>query len=591
MTTIRRRVLQAIVLLVLALASLVELEHFWLPTIDRPPIRVLDDLIPGYAFALAGLIAWSQRHWNRVGTLMVGIGLGLLLGTGPVPTSSPLGEQQNFLGDAWTFFQLVFGLLWAVALFHLLLVFPEGRFVSRLDRQMVLSLYVVVPVSGLALGVLALVPNQSIDAYLGPASDRFAAVGITLVATFVYYLGCWVLGLGLVIHRWMRASPARRRSMSPVIWSLIPIVLAWLGPLETAGPMVIWGVWPRLVLVTPLLLVALPVGFVVALLRSEHEMSSVGDLVVKLSDGMLPEQLQPALAKTLHDPSLEVLYWLPTLARYADLNGETQSLPAPNSSRAATVLGDPGGPVAALLYDSSLRNEARLVDTAAAAVRLALENARLQVQLRAQLDEVQQSRMRLVEAADSERRRVERDLHDGAQQQLVTLLLSLQLAKAEAIRSSDSKTARLLEGSIESLRQALDELRSLARGIHPTILVEAGLMPAIRSLADRCPIPIEVTGELDRIEPKMETALYFVAAEAITNAVKHSKGQRICVNLCRSSGWASVDISDDGIGGADLSQGTGLVGLADRIAAVGGRLNVLSSHLNGTTLHAEVPCG
>lgn len=587
----RRRVVQAIVLLVLAFIGLVELEHFWLPAIDRPPILLIDDLIPGYAFAFAGLIAWSQRPWNRVGTLMVGIGLGLLVGTGPVPTPSPLGEQQNVLGNTWTFFQLVFGLLWAVALLHLLLVFPEGRFVNRLDSRMVRSLYVVVPMSGLALGVLALVPLQSLDAYLGPADLRFGVIGVSLVATFVYYLGRWVLGLGLVIRRWVRAAPARRRSMSPVAWSLIPIVLAWLGPFASVGPMVIWGVWPRLVLATPLLLVSLPVGFLVGLLRSEHEMSSVGDLVVKLSDGMLPEQLQPALARTLHDPSLEVLYWLPTLGRYADLNGETLSLPAPNSSRAATVLGDPSSPVAALVYDSSLRNEARLVDTAAAAVRLALENARLQVQLRAQLDEVQQSRMRLVEAADSERRRVERDLHDGAQQQLVTLLLSLQLAKAEARRSSDSTTAQLLDSSITSLRQALDELRNLARGIHPTILAEAGLMPAISSLAERCPIALEVSGELDRIEPKLETALYFVAAEAITNAVKHSKGQRISVDLGHRSGWVSVDISDDGIGGADPSRGTGLVGLADRVAAVGGRLNVQSSPSRGTTVHAEVPCG
>jgi len=591
MTSVQRRVVQAVVLLVLALVGLVELEHFWLSTIDRPPILVLDDLIPGYAFALAGLIAWSQRPWNRVGVLMVGIGLGLLLGAGPVPVPSPLGEQQNVLDNTWTFFQVVFGSLWGVALFHLLLVFPEGRFVSRLDRQMVGSLYVLVPMSGLALGVLALVPLQSIDPNLGSASDRFNAVGLSLLATFFYYFGCWVIGLGRVIRRWVRAAPARRRAMSPVIWSLVPIVVAWLGPFATNGP--IWGVWPRLVMATatPLLLVSLPVGFLVALLRSEHEMSSVGDLVVKLSDGMLPEQLQPALAKTLHDPSLEVLYWLPTLGRYADLNGETQSLPAPNSSRAATVLGDPGGPVAALVYDSSLRNEARLVDTAAAAVRLALENARLQVQLRAQLDDVRQSRARLVDAADSERRRVERDLHDGAQQQLVTLLLSLQLAKAAAVRCSDSKAVQLLEGSIESLRQALDELRSLARGIHPTILAEAGLMPAIRSLADRCPIPIEVTGDLDRIEPKLEMALYFVAAEAITNAVKHSKGQRICVDVRRGSGCATVDISDDGIGGANPSRGTGLVGLADRVAAVGGRLDVLSSHPHGTTLHAEVPCG
>jgi signal transduction histidine kinase len=120
--------------------------------------------------------------------------------------------------------------------------------------------------------------------------------------------------------------------------------------------------------------------------------------------------------------------------------------------------------------------------------------------------------------------------------------------------------------------------------------VEAGLIPAIRSLADRCPIPVEVTGELDRIELKLETTLYFVAAEAITNAVKHSKGKRVRVNVCRGSEWASLDISDNGIGGADPSRGTGLVGLADRVAAVGGRLDVRSSHPHGTTLHAEVPC-
>ena len=153
------------------------------PILPLSGIRVLDDLIPGYAFALAGLIAWSQRPWHRVGTLMVGIGLGLLLGTGPVPTPSPLGEQQNFLGDAWTFFQLVFGLLWAVALFHLLLVFPEGRFVSRLDRQMVLSLYVVVPVSGLALGVLALVPQRCQPHC---SKDNFGAIPLRCAA---YRLG------------------------------------------------------------------------------------------------------------------------------------------------------------------------------------------------------------------------------------------------------------------------------------------------------------------------------------------------------------------------------------------------------------------
>jgi len=229
-------------------------------------------------------------------------------------------------------------------------------------------------------------------------------------------------------------------------------------------------------------------------------------------------------------------------------------------------------------------------DWRAIARRLALENADLQVQLGAQLAEVRQSRARLVEAADSERRRLERDLHDGAQQRLVTLLLSLQLAKAEAIQRSDPTTAHLLDQSIRSLRQALDELRNLARGIHPTILREAGVAPAIRTLAERCPIPVEVAGDLDRLEPRLEAALYFVAAEAITNAVKHSRGQRIWVELRRRAEWAVVEVSDDGVGGAELSRGSGLVGLSDRVAAVGGRLDVRSKQSHGTRLHAEVPC-
>jgi signal transduction histidine kinase len=233
------------------------------------------------------------------------------------------------------------------------------------------------------------------------------------------------------------------------------------------------------------------------------------------------------------------------------------------------------------------------VDAAGAAVRMALENARLQVQLRAQLEEVRQSRARLVEAADSERQRVERDLHDGAQQQLVTLLLSMQMTKAEAMRHSDPETALLVDTNIAALRQALDELRELARGIHPTILTQAGLVPALRSLTERCPIPVEVVGELGdvRLAPPLEAALYFVVSEAVTNAAKHSKARRVCVSLGRRSGLAIVEVADDGVGGAELSLGSGLRGLTDRVAAVGGRLTVKSDPAGGTSIRAEVPCG
>jgi len=321
-------------------------------------------------------------------------------------------------------------------------------------------------------------------------------------------------------------------------------------------------------------------------------MSSVGDLVVKLSGGLAPERLQPALAQALHDPSLEVAYWLPTQDWFADLEGRRIELPTGASERAVSVMGDPASPVAALIYDASLVDEGQLVDTAAAAVHLALQNARLQVQLRAQLEDVRQSRARLVEAADTERQRVERDLHDGAQQQLVTLMLSLQATKAEAMGRTDFETATLIDANMGELRQALDELRELARGIHPAILTQAGLVPAIRSLTERCPIPVEVTGELGdaRLSPPLEAALYFVVSEAITNAVKYSKGRRMCVSLGRRSGLAIVEVSDDGVGGADLSVGSGLRGLTDRVAAVGGRLVVKSASSGGTTIHAEVPC-
>ena len=591
MKTWQRSAFQRIVLAIPALVCFVELQQFWPPTFDRPPLIALDDLLPGSAFTLAGLIAWSNRPSNRVGVLMILIGIGLLLGTSPILLQpSPLAETLTLvLGNWWSFFLVVFGSLWAVALLHLLLAFPSGLLGSRLDRGLVAFLYLAVPVLGLIAVVVTLSRLSGMTG--GDVVVRLEFLAYT-TGTLVY-LACLLLGSAVIVRRWFVAGSARRRSMAVVIWSLVPIALAFapahLARFFAADPSS--TLWLELAKGSPLFLAVMPAGYLVAMLRSTRDLTSIADLVVKLSNGLLPAELQPALASTLHDPSLEVVYWLPTLGWYADLQGRPVSLPDPDSPRAVSVLGDPADPIAALIYDSSLRDEDRLVDTAAAAVRLALENARLQVQLRAQLDEVRQSRARLVEAADDERRRVERDLHDGAQQQLVTLLLSLQLAKAGALDRSDAQSAQVLDESIESLRQALAELRMLARGIHPTILVEAGLLPAIRSLGERCPMEVEVTGEVGRLEPRLEAALYYVAAEAITNAVKHSQGHRIRVDVGRSSGWASVDITDDGVGGADVSKGSGLVGLSDRVAAVGGRLDVRSDGSTGTSLHAEVPCG
>ena len=621
MTTVQRRVIQAGVLAVIALACFAEVLYIfpipggivWQLALPGGPDVVLGsgfvysfslrqwpgvavDVAPGAAFAFAGLIAWSVRPRNRVGLLMMGVGVALLVGVLPGPkTTSAFSEALRQVDFKWSGIALdIIGALGVVMLIHLLLAFPGGRLTTGLDRILVRSFYVLVPLA-VVLGAV-----EELEIF-GPADSKI--YGFALALPNVIIVACLVVGSALIIGRWLLGGRARRRSLSPVFWSLAPIVLAFLPwtLLEVAS--LFWQKGPpflapvvdpifRLAYLSPLLLIALPVGFLIGLLRTGLDMSSVGDLVVRLSGGLTPEQLQPALAHALQDPSLQVVYWLPTLGWFAGLEGRRVELPGPDSERAVSVLGDPSAPVAALIYDSSLVHEGQLLDTAAAAVNMALENARLQVQLRAQLEEVRQSRVRLVEAADSERQRVERDLHDGAQQQLVTLLLSMQAAKSEALKQGDRRVADLIDTNIADLRQALDELRELARGIHPTILTQAGLMPAIRSLAERSPIPVEVKGELGdvRLAPPLEAALYFVVAEAITNAVKHSKGKRMCVQVGRSEGIAIVEVSDDGMGGADVTRGSGLLGLTDRVAAVGGRLVVRSDRGKGTTINAEVPC-
>ncbi len=592
MTTVQRRVIQAGVLALIALACVAEVTitihsdsivwHLTGP-FERPWYSPLVDILPGFAFILAGLIELKPR--NRVGLLMMGVGVGLLIG------SSPLDRTLADVIPAPIVFiaVVIAGSVWPVMLLHLLLAFPGGVLVSRLDRVVVRVSYVVFPlVTVIAVALFVAHP------LLGMTSTVPQVVAVAAGVIEVAFL---LIGSGLVVRRWLMGGRARRRSMSPLLLAMVPLVVFLLFYFGGIVRYQIWHIpagqsWEVLISIAPLALVAVPVGVGIGLLRSGLDMSSVGDLVVKLSGGLAPEQLQPALALALHDPSLEVAYWLPAQGWFSDLEGSRMELPTPDSERAASMLGDPEGPVAALVYDSSLVHEGQLVDTAAAAVRMALENARLQVQLRAQLEEVRESRARLVEAADSERQRVERNLHDGAQQQLVTLLLSMQATKTEAIRRSDRATAALIDANIAELKQALGELRELAHGIHPTILTQAGLVPAIRSLTERCPIPVDVRGDLgeDRLAPPLEATLYFVVSEAITNAVKHSKARQMCVSLGRSSDVAAVDISDDGGGGADLSGGSGLRGLSDRVAAVGGRLVIKSDKKSGTIIHAEVPC-
>jgi signal transduction histidine kinase len=304
----------------------------------------------------------------------------------------------------------------------------------------------------------------------------------------------------------------------------------------------------------------------------------------------MPERadLREGLARALGDPALELAFWMPELARYVDAEGQPVALPAEDDARrTVTEITRQDRRVAAIVHDRA--QDRATVRAAGAAAALLLDNQRLDAELRARLVELGASRARIVEAADAERRRLERDLHDGAQSRRVALALTLRLARMRM--REDDETAALLDTSLDELKQSLGELRDLARGIHPAVLSERGLDPAVRALAARAPVPVDIVGgPTGRLPPAVETAAYFVVAEALTNVSKYARAGHATVRVERADGHLVVDVSDDGIGGAAPNGGSGLRGLSDRVAALSGTLEVTSPPGGGTRLRADLPC-
>jgi signal transduction histidine kinase len=286
-----------------------------------------------------------------------------------------------------------------------------------------------------------------------------------------------------------------------------------------------------------------------------------------------------------------VAFYVPELRGYVDEAGLAMTLPTEGLGRAVTVLRSDHEPIAALIYDSALLEEPELVEAVGEAARLALENEQLHAELKAQLDEVRASRARIVQAADEERRRVERNIHDGAQQRLVTLSLALRQAQDRLGRGADPEAVATIARAAGELKLALSELRELARGIHPAILTEDGLEAAVRSLAERAPIPVTVKAHaIGRLNAPVEATAYFVISEALTNAAKHSGASQMKIGLDRLLRQLAVVVEDDGVGGADPGRGSGLVGLSDRVAALGGTFTLSSPHGGGTRISVHIPC-
>ncbi len=299
--------------------------------------------------------------------------------------------------------------------------------------------------------------------------------------------------------------------------------------------------------------------------------------------------LQDALARTLGDPALVVAHRIPGDG-YADRSGNPIVMPPATGDRAVATLQRDGQEIAALVYDATLDEDPELVEAVCSAATIALENEQLHIESEGRLAELQASRQRLVAAGDAERRRLERNLHDGAQQRLLAVALQLRLIQARIHRDPTSVDA-LITSATEQLAESLEELRELARGIHPAVLAH-GLDAALRSLAGRSTVPTAVLNDSPEPLPEpVELALYFVACESLANVGKYARAETASVRLTRTSSSVVIEIADDGVGGADEAAGTGLRGLADRVEALGGSLLVTSPAGAGTVVTAELPIG
>jgi signal transduction histidine kinase len=428
-------------------------------------------------------------------------------------------------------------------------------------------------------GAFALFASRT--AYDAAASAGNVAGGV--FATIVF---------ALVVRRFVRSSAFARRDLAPLWVAAGLIAIAYVlealqGGSFNEGAAGVQGV----VDARKAALLLVPLAFLFGLFRSRLAESSVARLVVELGRPLRHGELRALLARALGDPSLQLAFSVPGERGFVDEDGVPVELPSRAPDRATTLVKDGSKTVAALIHDRALRERQPLVDAVGAAARLALENERLQAEVRAQLEEVRASRARIVATADAERRRIERNLHDGAQQRLVTLSLELALAREQAASGASRELQASLGEAAADLAAALAELRELGRGLHPAILTEAGLGAALEALAERAAVPTHISANLTRRLPaQVEVAAYFVAAEALANAAKHARATHVNIDAHKQNGRLTLLVDDDGVGGADTACGSGLAGLTDRVAALGGHLVIDSPPGRGTHLQVELPC-
>jgi signal transduction histidine kinase len=569
-------------------AAVVTAGYFWVTAQPWPPSNLAVYLgTPAIAlsFLAAGVAAWLRWPGSRLGPLFTVAGYLYLL-----PAMNYLNSPVPF-----TVGNLIYPFSGAV-LAHLGLAWPTGRLRSGFERAVIIAGYAAT-VGFSALGMIFWEPR-----FLGctgcPANlmlvygsrSAWDAVNLIDIPVSLVLLG---LVQALIIRHWRAARGWTRRAMVPLVWISIPIVVT-SAVSDVAGNLDVPVLSsPALLLlqfgVLPLFALLGPALFVISTIRAAAAHGALGTAIVDLEPGAPPGRLRDALARALGDSTLQLAFRRADGPGYLDTSGQAVDPARPGPGRAVAPLA--GAEVAVQVHDQGLELEPQLVRMAAAAASMALEHSRLEAEVQAQLELVRASRARIVEAGDAERRRLERDLHDGAQQRLVTLALALSMARGRAAGADDPELAALIDSAAKEAREALTELRELARGIHPAVLTETGLAGAVQSLVERSPVATTVAEVPDGRYPAMiEATAYFVVSEALANVAKHAMADAAQVTIRELPGRLVVRVSDDGCGGARPERGSGLRGLADRVASAGGVLRVDSPPGGGTTLEADIPC-
>jgi signal transduction histidine kinase len=509
------------------------------------PRHWVPDLITGWSLIACGLVAWSRRPESRSGALMAATGFSWFFGNFATTGIAPV----DWLGAHALF-------VYRGPLIHLLVTYPSGRFTSRLDRA--------------AVGV-------------GYAAAVVTPVWRSEIATIV--LAVLLVAICARSYLWAVGPARRARLLALRAAAGVGVVLAGGAAARLALPAGDANELSLLALAATLC--ALAGGLLAGLLSPSWERSAVTDLVVELGESR-SGTLRDGLARALGDPTLEVGYWLPNEGAFVDSEGRPFALPNPGSERSVTVIERGGQPLAALVHDPAVLDDPGLREAVASAAQLAAANARLQAEVRVQVAALRESRRRILEAGDEERRRLGRRLREGAEQRLERLADRLRGTRL----SARTEAARERIDRIEAqLARTLEELRQLAHGLHPRVLAEAGLAGALASLAEQAPVKVEVVAPAAKLPAEVEAVAYFLCSEALANIAKHASASRVSVSVTTGDGRVRVEIEDDGLGGADPARGTGLRGLADRVEALGGTLHLESPAGGGTRLAAEIPLG